>query len=811
MNDLKFAIRQLLKNPGSTAVAVLTLAIGICAVTTQFSIYRGVVLRALPLPEPDRLVRISLRDPAGAATDGVAPAFSEFIAWQREQHSCEELAAADSYRWMNVVIGGNAKPMGGLYVTHNFFSLLGIKPMMGRDFAETDELFGATPVALISHALWTRELGGAPDVVGRTIRLEGRVTTVIGVMPPGFKFPSYEEIWTPLIPKFTAESPRGQSVGIWARLKPGVSVEQALAEYNGLALRLAREFPKSNRSLTTAKVEPLHADLLGGMREMLTALLLAAIAVLGIACVNVMNLQFVRVSARLRELAMRGALGATRGQLLRQMLIEGLLLVFIGGVIGVTLTHWATGFSRAAMGQIRFGALPSWVVTELDPVVLVFTILAMAIAVLVSSILPASIASRVDAMLVLREGAHGQTNRFIGRIGSGLVTAQIGLTGALLVISLLQLKSITQHAHVDMGFPTDSVIAGRVSLEAGYRSPEARRRLYERLLRDLRQNPEFTGVAITSRSLAVGGGWTGRIEIENEPQGAQDSESVVPLECISDGYFATLGLKPIEGREFEAGEQRHGEHPVLVNRTFARNHFANGSALGRRLRVGRGDDLESEWRTVIGTVPDTHMQAFEPGRDGSGVFLPMEDSVPMYPSIVARGRAQAETLAEPLRRAIARIDPDLTLFSLATPQANLLVLNGYARVLASITTLFAAIACALAIVGIYGVAAFAVSQRTREFGVRMALGAGRMRIAGLVLHRGVVQLLIGAMAGVALAIAFVQVAGASFEGFLYQVSPHDPCVYAAALTLLGLSVICASLVPAGSAARTDPVQAMKNG
>jgi predicted permease len=807
--DLRYGARMLRKNPGFTAVAVLTIALGICAATTQFSIFNGVLLHGLPFPEPDRLIRIALRDPSWPSAHETAPSIADFLEWQRQQRSCAGLTASDSYRWLNVSIEGTPRPLAGLFVTHNFFSLLSVRPLIGRDFSAADDRPGAERVALISHTLWVRDFGGVPDIVGRTLRLEGRVTTVIGVMPPGFTFPGHEQIWAPLVPAFSEKSPRGQAASVLARLNAGISPDQARAEFIGIARRLAQEFPDTNRRLTSVRVEPLHHYLVGGMRGMLLALLVAAIAVLVIACVNVMNLQFVRVSARMRELAMRGALGASRVRLLRQMLTEGMLLVLVGSAIGIALTHWTTQFLRVAMGQIRFGGTPGWVVTDIDLTFLAFILSVTAASILASSVVPALFASRVDAMSVLKEGAHGQSNRLVNRIGHGLVIAQISLTCALLIASLLQVKSITKHANVEMGFKLDAVMAGRMSLEYGYRSPAARAAFYQRFLREARANPEFTHVALTSRALMIGDGWTERFQVEGSAQAAGEEGHSIAVEYVSDGYFATLGLQPREGREFEPGERARGEMPALVNDTFARKHFSGASALSRRIRLLRSTQAPSEWRTIIGVVPDTHLQAFERDRDGSGVFLPMEESVPTYPTVVVRGRARADSLAEPLRRALIRLDPDLTLYGVGTPRANLLAANGEARMIATLSCLFAMVAGVLAAVGLYGVASFAVSQRTKDFGIRMALGADTTRIMGLVLRQGGLQLGVGTVGGLALALAFVQIGGARFEGFLYKVSPRDPVVYGTVILLLAIATFLACFLPARRAAKINPIVALR--
>ncbi|HVY71521.1 MAG TPA: ABC transporter permease, partial [Verrucomicrobiae bacterium] len=560
--DLRFGIRQLRKNPGFTVVATLALAVGICAVTTQFTLFNGVLLRGLPFPEAGRLVNVALHDPAGAPDNDTWPAFEIFVEWQRHQRTCQKLAACDTYRWLNVVVEGVPRPVSGAFVTHDYFPVLGVAPLLGRGFSETDDRPGAEPVVMISHLMWQRDFGGRADVAGRTLRFEGKIATVIGVMPPGFSFPEQQQIWSPMPASVSPDFPLGRNVTVLARLKPGMTVAQATADFGGITGRMADRFPDNYRRFTAARVEPLEGRLLAGMRGTLEALLAAAVAVLLIACLNLMNLQFVRVSARMRELATRGALGAPRARLLRQMLTEGVVLVVAGSAIGVALTHWTIRLCRAALGQIRFAAMPDWVITSIDWNVLAFTLVATAGGVLASSLLPALFASRMDAMTVLRQSLHGQSNRHVARMGHGLVIAQIGLTCALLVASLLQVKSIRKHAALDFGFRTDSVMAGRLNLEFGYPTQPDRVAFYQRFLRELRIKPEFSGVAMTSRSLMVGGGWTERFQTESDATNGPGSSRPFQVEYVSDAYFSTLGLKPREGREFEPNERGRGERPA---------------------------------------------------------------------------------------------------------------------------------------------------------------------------------------------------------------------------------------------------------
>lgn len=815
--DLRHGWRGLRKNPGFALVTMLTLALGIGAVTTQFSLLHGALWGGAPFPAADRLFHLALRNPAWPPDRTAAPCSADFLEWQRLSRTCSGLAASDSSRWLNVSIAGKAIPLGGAFVTHNFFSLLGVRPVLGRDFAPEDDRPGAPGVALISHALWLNEFGGRPDAIGRALRLEGRMATVIGVMPPGCSFPAHEKIWATFFPSLAETPARDRIVHVVGRLQDGASWEQAGREFTAIAQRLAREFPVTNRELTAAQIDPLPHSLAGELRDPLWALLAAAAGVLVIACVNVMNLQFARAVARAHELALRGALGASRARLLRQMVTEGLLLATGGGVLGVLFAHWASRLFRNALGGLRFGGLPGWVVTDLNLTVLGFTLAATVAAVLLSSVAPALFASRADAMSLLKQGGRGQSNRLVNTLGQGLVVAQISLASALLVVSLLQFKSIARHAGLDLGFRADGVMAGRMSLANGYPSPADRARFYRQFLVTTRANPEFTHVALTTRPLAMMGGWDGRVELESDPG---KPTKPIALEYVSDAYFATLGLTPREGREFESGETARGGFPVLVNVTFARSHFGGASALGRRLRgwreaespaAPRAPGAQGEWHTIVGVVPDTRLQGpFDPRRDGAGVFFPIEESLPPYPTVVVRGRARAETLAGPLRNAVNRVDQDLTLYGLGTPRANLLASNGQARVVAALCSVFAALAGLLAAVGIYGVTSFTVNQRQRDFGIRLALGSDARGIMGLVLRLGARQFLLGATGGLALALALGRVGGTAFEDFLFQVSPRDPAVYLATLGLLAVATGLACLFPARRAARVDPMVVLRS-
>jgi predicted permease len=563
--------------------------------------------------------------------------------------------------------------------------------------------------------------------------------------------------------------------------------------------------------LTAVRLTPLLRGLVGDMQGTLLGMLIAAIAVFTIACVNVANLQFVRAASRMRELAVRGALGASRARLLRQVLTEGMLLVLAGSVAGIALAEMTTGYFRAAMTHLPFGGVPGWVTLDLDLTVLAFTISAAALAILGSSLAPARFASRVDAIEILKTGAHGQSSRFVARIGRALVVLQIGLGCTLLVASLLQVKSIVKHAGMNLGFDPESIVAGRMDLETGYPSVEARRAFYRRFLRELRLNPEFAQVALTSRSLVIMGGLPSRVQREGGDVEITTPGEPTLLEYVSDGYFAALGLRPRAGREFETGEWERSPTSALVNENFARKHFPHGNALGARIRVTSNFGGGSEWRTIVGIVPDTCMQGpFDPKADGAGVFLPLDELALPYPTAMVRGRSGTPSLEERFRRAVAPLDLDLTLYGLSTSKERLRVINGQARAIAGLFMVFGLVAALLAAVGLYGVASFAVTSRTREFGIRMALGASAPKIFLRVLREGMGQFLLGSLSGVALALALAQLGRAQVARLLYEVSPFDPLVYGLVVALLAAVTAIACWWPARRATKIDPMVALRS-
>jgi predicted permease len=607
-------------------------------------------------------------------------------------------------------------------------------------------------------------------------------------------------------------------------LRPGVSLDQANAEFATFARRFAEAYPDTNKAFATALVEPLlktYTPL--PLRGMLLTMLAFCVGVLLIACVNVMNMQFARATLRAKELAVRSSLGATRWRLVRQMLAESLIVAGIGALLGIGLARVSVDWLTAAVRN-NDNPPPSWITFDIDGPVLAFTVGAAALAALVSGLLPAWTSSRASVVEALKQGGRGSTGWRIGLVTRSLVVFQIGVTSVLLVGSLLQERSIRNQQAIDYGYDTAGIMSARMGLMDGdYPSQEARRLLYDRLHLELAAHPEFEAVALTSRFRMVFSG-SGPIEIEGKEYTEKRDRPNANFEQVTGSFFSVTAQKLIEGRTF-AEDDLDTKLPVaIVNAAFAKKHYGNESALGRRFRTIDSNTQEpGPWRTIVGVVTTIRMQGpFNiPNVDDSGFYVPFyasptgpvqaEPAVIRFATVIVtpRGGQRAEALATPLRRLVTKVDPNLPLYFVDTPKSQLEGFVAQSRVIATMFTIFGVVAVVLASVGIYGVISFAVSQRTQEFGVRMALGADRTCILGMVVRQGSRQLAWGLALGLGLALALATVGRDAIGNMLFGVNPRDPLTFAAVLSLVGIVSLVATLVPARRATRVDPMIALR--
>ena len=823
LQDLRLGGRVLAKEKSFFALAVFVLAVGISGVTTMFSVIDGVLLRGMPFPQSEQLVDLQWRDPAQPpdVTTNLLPA--DFLELRPAQRSFSDLAAYLNLSTVNITIKQTPQRLQGAYVTENFFAVLGVRPALGRDFTADDNRPEAARVALISHATWQREFNGDPKILGQGVRINGRAATIIGVMPPGFAFPQQEQIWLPLFNTFAPPARNlkvaaglgiaaAPNVAILARLKPGVSLESARQEWDALAARLAGMYPDTNKLLTEASVRPLIHNFVGrNQRMMLYIMFGAVVGVLLIACVNVMNMQFARATLRHKELAVRNALGATRGRLFRQMLTENFLLAALGAGAGVLLSLYAVDLFNHALA-IQQPPPPFWVRFVVDPRTLVFTAGAAMFSAVLAGSLPALAASRASAADALKDAGRGNTSRTAGAMTRLLVIAQLSLACALLVLSTLVIRSVINQQKIDYGYDTDAVLTARVGLFStdDYPAEADRRKFYDRVLRQLRTTPGIASAAVTSRFRMIVGG-NGPYEINGVAYATDRDRPQGSFENVSEGYFSTLGLKVIEGRDFNVNDDDARLPVAIVSASFARRNFGDTSALGRQVRPFNAGNT-GPWRTIVGVVPDTVMQAppFSPAVNTVGMFLPLNVVTPPFATIVVRpSGGSPHAIDGLLRQAVASVDANLPLYFVSTPRQSQDEILAQNRILATMFSLFGGVAVLLSAVGVYGVMAFAVSQRTQEFGVRMALGADQRQILTAVLGDGARQLVLGLGLGLLGAVALVLWFTAAYSGLFFGVNRFDPGIYGFVVVLLGGVALLACLVPAFRATRVDPMVALR--
>src|SRR5436309_778573 len=824
--DIRVGLRVLFKDKTFCFLAVLVLGLGIGGATTQFTVVNAVVLRGLSFPHPEQLVTVGLIDPK--ATDqnnnfgfGVIPTAQDYEDLKAAQKSCSLMAGYLSGSTINVTYKNNPQRYNGGYVTEDFFKIVGVSPILGRDFTAEDNKPGAERVIILGYEIWKRDFNGDPNIVGQNVRVNSKPATIIGVMPQNFKFPNFEELWTPLYNQFPP-IPRGQLVigpnnaapSVMGRLKPGVTLDQANAEFINLARQVAREYPKTNQNFTSATVQPLANSLIGvQFRQTVWAMLAAVILVLLIACVNVMNMQFGRAALRAKELAIRGALGATRWRLVRQMLTESLVVAVFGGIAGVLLAYWGVDMLVRAFSASPF-PLPYWMQFTIDGRVLTFTLGITLLATLVSGLVPAFLSSRGNAAEIMKEGGRGNSSRLVNVITRVLVVGQIALTAALLITATLQIKSIRNQTKLDYGYDENAIYSARMALmEGAYPNEDARREFFIRAVRILRANAQFEAAAMSDR-FRMTFAPNGQYEVDGQNYLTDRDRPRGNFESVSDNYFSTLGLKILEGRDFTVDDADSKQPVAIVNASFARKYWRNQSALGHQVRIFNPAKPEP-WRTIVGVVPDTLMQGpFDQQTESAGFYMPLLGASPatQFCTILVRPKAglRAETLGPTLSRAVADLDSNLPTYFAGTPARFHKEILAGSRVVASLFTIFGAVAFILSAVGLYGVMSFSVNQRTQEFGIRMALGADAKRIFRMVMTQGAWQLMIGLVLGAGgIALLLGVVAAAALKVILFKVNALDPTIYFAVAALLTAVAAASCFVPARRATRVDPMVALR--
>jgi putative ABC transport system permease protein len=803
VKDIRYGLRMLRKSPGFTFFAVTVLALGIAANSAIFSIADNVLVRPLPYRDASRIVTV-WEDASAYGFPKDTPAPGNFSDWKSRNRVFEDVAALPYGGYFNLTGNGTPEQLAGKKVTANLFSLLGVSPALGRDFRPEDDVPGASPVAILSYGLWLRRFGADPQIVGREISLNYQKCSVIGVMKPGVQFPDREtEIWIPAqLTKELLANHGSHYLSVFARLKPGVSLKTANANLATIASELEKEHPDSNAKVGAFAV-PLREEIAGDVRPAILMLVGAVCFVLLIACANVANLLLSRAAGRRRELAMRLALGATRGRVIQQMLTESILLALFAGAVGLLLAVWGTKFLAAL---VPVGIAPT-TSTGVDGRVLLFTLFVSLSTGILFGIIPASRVSQFQLTYSLKQGG-GQSGVGAGgrHLRDALVICEVALAIVLLAGAALLIRSLRNLYHLDPGFRADHVLVMRTPLpRPKYEAVERRRAFFDQVLAQVESLPGVVSAGYTTWvPLTNDGGATG-ITIKGKPEPAPGNVLIPNTRIVSLDYMKTLRMKLVEGRAIETGDSTRKRPVALVNQTMAKNYWPGENPIGKEFKVG-GYSEKSPWITVIGIVGDVHQAGLDvPAR--AEMYLPYQQQdfgyEPEYLAVRTSGNPMA--LAEIVRQQIWSVDKEQPVAG-AMPLEDLVDENLAARRMqASLLGGFAGLALLLVTLGIYAVLSFAVTQRTQEIGVRVALGAQPRDILRMIFSQGFRLFLIGAAIGLAAAFALSR----ALVHLLFGVSAYDPASFAVVTMLLAAVALLACYVPARRATRVDPLIALR--
>ena len=806
-HDLRYGLRMLAKNPGFTAVAVLTLALGIGASTAVFSVVNAVLLKPLPYADADRLMTVESMYTRGAPVPN-SLSYPDFFDFRAQNHVFDHLVTSHD---TNLVLTGVGQPqqLDGEMVSWDLFPALGITPQLGRGFLQSEETVG-THVVVLSHALWQRQFGGDPRIVGRTITLDRKPYTVLGVAPPGFVFPVNKPnilLWTTIAadreapPGHPVTEQRGTNMlDALGRLKPGVSVEQARADLDVIAEALAKQYPDTNTNHRRAFVGPALGTLVGDSRTPLLILLGTVGLVLLIACANTANLLLARTASREHEIAVRSAVGAGRGRVIRQLLTESLLLAVLGGVAGTVLAEYALEIVLPLGGQ----SIPRLAQAGIDGRVLGFSLLLAFITSVLFGVAPALQASKIDLTSSLKEQTRGSTSRH-DRVRGALVIAQVTLGLVLVTGAGLLMASLLHLERGDLGLKADHLLTYWFSLpEPQYNTPQEVA-FYDELLERMRALPGVQSAAGVW-PLPLGGDYAAvSFNIEERPA-AQSNRPTALMAFATPRYFSTAGIPLLKGRFFTEHDDEKAPLVLIVNKAFADHFFAGEDVIGKRITpawAGPGQKGES-LHEIVGVVGSSKLFALD-AEPKPIYYFPYKQFAWIPPVVMLRTAVPPRTLESAIRAQMAALDPLVPVFQVRTMDELLSTQVAEPRFHTLLLGSFAGIALLLTMVGLYGVMAYSVTRRTREIGLRIALGAGRSTVLSMVLKQALVLVLIGLGLGLAGAVA----GGMLLRSMLYGVKPLDPVVLAIACCLIGLTGALAAYFPARRATQVDPIVALR--
>ena len=797
IQDLRYGIRMLFKQPGFTIVAVLALTLGIGADSAIFSVVNAVLLRPLPYPDSERLVVLRERSPQ---IEGMSVAYPNFIDWRDQNNAFENIGV---FRRQSYNLTGSGEPerLIGWQLSADVFPALKVTPARGRLFTYDEDKPGANPVVVLSHGLWQRRFGGDPNILEQTMTLDGRSFSVIGVMPPGFQFSRPgAELWAPVgqVSKDPGWENRGNHPGLTgiARLKPGVTVDQAREDMEIVAANLEKQYPDSNTG-NRVTITPALENVIRGIRPALLVLLGAVGFVLLIACANVANLLLARATARQKEIAIRTALGASRWRIVRQLLTESILLSLVGGALGLLLARLGVKLLVA----ISPNSIPRSEEINLDSRVLAFTIGVSVLTGIIFGVVPALHASKPDLNETLKDAGRGSTGRR-HLLRSGLVVSEVALTLVLLIGAGLMIRSFYRLQQVDPGFIHERLLTFNVSLpQKKYPENQQKISFYEQLADRLRGLPGVQAVGLSSGLPLGNNGWQTSFRVEGQPEPEPGKTPLTEAVVASPEYFQAMGLTVVRGRNFTEQDLKDGPHVTLIDEEFERRYWPGEEAVGKRIKTGRDDPPI----TVVGIVRRVKMDGLNEDSNRVQSYFPFRQMPFSGMTVVIKTSNDPIGLVSAVREQVLAIDPDQPVYNINTMEQLRSDSIAPDRLNLMLLACFAAVALILATVGIYGVMAYSVTQRTHEIGIRMALGARQSDVLGMVIRQGM-KLAIG---GLAIGLVGAWLATRAMTSLLFGVSATDPLTFAViSVVLIGVA-LGACFVPARRATKVDPMIALR--
>lgn len=812
VDNIRYALRKISDNPGSSAVAVLAMALGIGLTTTMYSILDGVFLRGLPFEDSEALMHIENTNPSRDWTS-LEVTQHDFEEWSRQQTSFESLVGF-TMGTINIADGGLPERFNGVWISPEFLDMLRMEPILGRGFTAADAEPGAPKVVLIAHHVWQQRYGGDPNVIGREVIANSEPATLIGVTEEGFRFPAVEELWMPLV--LETSQPRGSALStleVVGRLRDGVSRDEAWREMGLIASRLEQEFPETNDGLGVV-VQPFIDEFIGEETQRVLGIQFAAVLlVLLIACFNVANLLIGRATLRSRELAIRSALGSSRWDAIGRVLTESSILAFGGAALGLALAHVSLrAFDRA----LTVADPPFWMYFTIGGKTLVATFLFTVLAALVAGIIPAIQASKPQITAILNESSRGSTGSRIGRVSRALVVVQIAFSAALLIGAGLAVRSVLEAYDHDLIFEGERVLTARLGLfEGDHPEEEDLLEFFDELSRRLDAQPGIVHAALGTvipAETQIGAG----MRSYERPDEVYEKSHERPLTrwvAVSPGYFETLGVSLVTGRDFTYADRAGAPKVAIVNEDFARREWPDRGAIGQRIDLWMGEEAEAEdpqagILEVVGVVPNLRFLGFDNDLDQQGIYVPLAQFPPRFSWVILETAAEDPLSAViGLRQTVREVDPNLPLYFVGSMEQVLERTLFFPHLLGVLFSVFGVVALALACIGLYGLMAFVVSQRTQEVGVRMALGADRSTVLTMVMGQGLRQVAVGLGFGLVMGWGLSKL----MTSVLFAVQAGDLITFTTIPVVLLLVAALACAVPATRASKVDPIEALRHG